>query len=357
VKVRIEAELLVEALAVVSPAVSRPGTAQAVLQGVRFDASGVRLTVQASNLDLTITHGVRADVGGSGSVVVPHALLTAVAGRLTGAVEVTAEDRAVFVRAGNRAAELRALDSLGWPRFPPMAGEPTVVTAADRAILHRVATFAGTDPSRPALTCVRVLDGLAVATDSYRLAAHPVDCAVDALVPAGLIAAVGDRDQPLSVLAGALAIEVRSGRTVWRAATVEGDHLPLPSVQALTRWGVADPLAATVARSELLDALDLAAVVAARGSEAVRLRVSDGAVELTGAADGAATRVVIDAATAGAIEVGFNWRYLRDLLWACPSDEVTLTFVDPTRPVRVIDGDLIAIVMPVRLAESRLSRR
>jgi hypothetical protein len=180
---------------------------------------------------------------------------------------------------------------------------------------------------------------------------QPVDCRVDALLPASLLAAVGPGDAPLALLVGPIAVEVHAGPTVWRAATVEGTHLPLRSVEALTRCGATDPLAVTVDRAELLDALALAAVTADLGSDTVRLRVGDGTLELSGTGDGSATAVTLDAVTVGSIAMGFNWRYLRDLLRACRGEEITLTMVDPSRPCRVIDGDLMAVVMPVRLPD------
>jgi DNA polymerase III sliding clamp (beta) subunit (PCNA family) len=359
VKVRIEAGALDEALRAVAAAVPRPGTGYAALQGVHLVADGAVVTFQTSNLDLTITHAVPGDVAGAGSVLVPHAVLAAVAGRLRGPVEVTGDSGVVLVRAGNRTAELRPLGDAVWPRFPPLTGDPIILSAADRDTIARLRPFTSADPARPVLGGVRLLDGLAVATDSYRLAAHPVATPVDALLPAGLVAAACRRRPnagpaacagPLSLLPGPLAIEARAGATAWRAATVEGEHLPLAAVQALTRWGVADPRSAAVVRADLLDALDLAAVGAELGSEAVRLTIGEGGLEVAATSAPARLRVALDAATTGAVTMGFNGRYLRDLLRACTGDVVTLTMVDEHRPCRVIDGDLTAIVMPVRPA-------
>ena len=219
-KVRIEAGDLDEALRAVKPAVPRPGTGYAALQGVRMVADGPGVMFQTSNLDLTITHAVAGDVAGAGSVLVPHAVLAAVAGRLRGAVELTGDSGVVLVRAGNRAAELRTLSDAVWPRFPPLAGDAIAVSPPTGRPSPGCAPSPALDPARPVLGGVRLLDGLAVATDSYRLAAHPVATTVDALLPAGLVAAACLRgpnagpaagDGPLSLLPGPLAIEARAG--------------------------------------------------------------------------------------------------------------------------------------------------
>src|SRR4051794_38897320 len=129
VKVRIEAGALDQALRAVAAAVPRPGAGYAALQGVRLVADGAGVTFQASTLDLTITHAVPGEVAGAGSVLVPHAVLAAVAGRLRGAVELTGDSGVVLVRAGNRTAELRPLGDAVWPRFPPLAGDPIILSA------------------------------------------------------------------------------------------------------------------------------------------------------------------------------------------------------------------------------------
>jgi DNA polymerase III sliding clamp (beta) subunit (PCNA family) len=344
VKVRIEAALLDEALTAVGPAVPPPGTAYAALHGVRLVAAGPGILVESSNLDLTITHAVPCDVVGSGVFLAPHALLAAVAGRMDGPVELTGEDGLLRVRAGNRTAELAGVSDAGWPRFLPLAGESAILAPRDWATITRLRPFARTDGTQPVLGCVRLIDGLAVATDSYRLAAHPVSVGMDARLPVALIDAAGPAAAPLVLLNGALAVELTSGSTVWRAATAEGEHLAVPAVQALTRWGVADPIGATVDRAGLLDTRAVAAV----GGDVVELAVVDGGIELANGTDRVATRATLDAATAGAVEMRLNGRYLREVLAGGHGGDVTLTFAGASLPCRVIDGDLVAVVMPIR---------
>ena len=51
----------------------------------------------------------------------------------------------------------------------------------------------------------------------------------------------------------------------------------------------------------------------------------------------------------GPVEIGFNTRYVLDMLAALTGDEITIEIVDPGSPAIFSDGRSRAVLMPMRV--------
>ncbi len=110
----------------------------------------------------------------------------------------------------------------------------------------------------------------------------------------------------------------------------------------------------TVARDELLGALRRAEVMAPEKTATVRLRLSDGNLELT--ADnpdlGVARHEIAVQLDGEPLEAGFNARYLMHALEVIDSEDVRLQFQNELDPCVIKPGDeadFLAVVMPMRI--------
>ncbi|MCA9705603.1 MAG: DNA polymerase III subunit beta [Myxococcales bacterium] len=110
----------------------------------------------------------------------------------------------------------------------------------------------------------------------------------------------------------------------------------------------------TVARDDLLGALRRAEVMAPEKTATVRLRLSDGALELT--ADnpdlGVAHHEIAVQLDGDPLEAGFNARYLMHALEVIDSEDVRLQFQNELDPCVIKPGDeadFLAVVMPMRI--------
>ena len=169
---------LARALGVVGRAVSARISVQ-ILAGILLRAGEGRLTVAATDMEMSLRASLDADIEGEGSVVVPGRLLVDIVRLLPpGEVVLTHEADAATLEltCGTGSYRLNTYRADDFPRLPEL--EPsTLVSVSREALLDtiaKVARAASRDESRPVLTGILVrLEGAGIvmaATDSYRLA-------------------------------------------------------------------------------------------------------------------------------------------------------------------------------------------
>lgn len=177
-------KFLTAAIKAVLPAVpGRPGLP--ILTGIRLDATTERLTLQTTDLEVTITRTVSDDVrvDRGGSVVAPAKALAKAVIAMPGeevSLESTTEGERVFllVSSGARSVTLDGWSPDDWPKAPDPTELPAVASVEASTLaeaFERAALCASADEMRPILTGVALVvteDAGAVdvvATDSYRL--------------------------------------------------------------------------------------------------------------------------------------------------------------------------------------------
>jgi DNA polymerase-3 subunit beta len=355
----IERNVLRAALARVKPAVLR--NSLPALVGVLIEATDDGVDLTATNLDIRIRTTVAdAEVGEVGRVLVHHETLDRiVANSPTGPVSLQVVDGEMKVRAGRVKAQLRTLDDTAFPVAPALDSPKVATLAADWLAIQRVLHARSQDKTRPILTGVHLGDGTVETTDSFRMARHTVETDADFLFePTCLVAAIRSCPTgPVTLRWQRNRFELEAGETVWSGSSIEGEFPPLARLIPTDT-----ALSITANRAELMDAVK---VVAAIGEETytdsagkpyststVRLRLEEGGVVVQCRnADNGDAEVAIEATCEGELEVAFNAPYLLAMLGACAGDEVTLAGNDQLKPWKVVDGDLLQILMPVRMGK------
>src|SRR4029450_12643224 len=126
-KVTCPRDELTRALGVVSGGVSTRTTVQ-ILAGILLQASGEKLDLAATDMELSLRTSLEAQIEGEGSVVVPGRLLLELARLLPDeevSVEHKLEEAAVEVRSGPATYRLHTYNAEDFPRLPD-------ASAADR---------------------------------------------------------------------------------------------------------------------------------------------------------------------------------------------------------------------------------
>lgn len=337
----IDAGALSSALRIVLPA-TRAGH-QSVLRGVRLDGAGQKLTVTATDIDLTIETVVAAD-GDLGPVVVPAAALGGWADGHGGAVTLTEEDGELVASGETGAMRLRCFPADDWPVFEPVVGDAVPLDDAARDGLGRIFHAAARDGSRPVLCGVGVSDGWAVCTDSYRLAARRIAGLPEAIIPVRVLELAFKADGPATLAADDRRVAVTVGATCWTARLIEGQF---PSWLQL----VGEPARiVTVDREAALAALGRVLVLADTPEAAVR--ISPDGEGLTFTVSSADVGEVSERMTGGegwGDTFGFRPRLLADMLRSHDEAKVEIGLTNQLKPVSIRDEDSVALVMPVRL--------
>ena len=364
-KVTCSREELTQKLAVVSRGVSTR-TAVQILGGILLDAEGGRLTLAATDMELSLRASLEAQVEGEGAVVVPGRLLVELA-RLLPDSEVSIEQRAdegvIRVSSGSFESRLNTYTAEDFPRLPDAEGLERHAVDRDALLetIARVGRSASRDESRPVLTgiLVRFEPGKLVmaATDSYRLSVKETALEgtipeLEAIVPARALAELARIGQ------GAERIElgVHENQVVFG---VDGIWLTtrridgqFPNYRQLIPESFEHEV--PLPRDEVLDVVRRIAVMAQRNSP-LRLRFAEG--ELTVSArtqDVGEAEESLPVPFAGEpLEIGFNAEFLRDGIESVTGETVRFRLISPLRPcVLQAEGsdDFLYLIMPIRLA-------
>jgi DNA polymerase-3 subunit beta len=354
---------LASALAVVSRAVSTRGAVQ-VLGGILLQAEGDRLTLAATDMEISIRSSLSGDIEGDASVVVPGRLLTDLVRLLPDDKVALAYDEGegvLAVTSGSHASRLNVYSAEDFPRLPPTDGQlQTIDAGALLATIEKVGRAASRDESRPVLTGVLVrFEGeklVMAATDSYRLAVKETTLEspgpdLDAIIPARALQeltrlASGADDVELGVHENHV---IFAAGDVWLTSRrIDGQF---PNYKQLIPETFEIEIG--IGREALLEVVRRAGLMAQRNAP-LRLRFADG--ELTVSAQtqdvGEATESLPIDYAGEELEIGFNPDFLRDGLEAVSAETVQLKLINRLRPglIAAPDESFWYLIMPIRLA-------
>jgi DNA polymerase III subunit beta len=354
---------LAHQLSIVSRALSMRSTVQ-ILSGVLLEASGERLALAATDMELSLQVSLGSQVDGEGRVVVPGRLLVELARLLPPDDVVIAhrpEDGVVEVTCGAANYKLHTYGVEDFPRLPDASAATlfTVDRAAFVGTAVKVSRSASRDESRPVLTgiLVRFEPGRLVmaATDAYRLSVKqtPLDAKapeLEAIVPARALVELGRIVQG----EGELQLGVHENQVVF---TTDGTVLTtrridgqFPNYSQLFPESFEHELA--IPRDELLDVVRRTAVMSQRNSP-LRLRFAEG--ELTVSVQtqelGEARESMPVPFSGEPLEIGFNPDFLREGIESVEEDDLRLKLISPLRPavIEVESEDFSYLIMPIRL--------
>ena len=364
-KVTCTREELTQKLAIVARGVSTR-TAVQILGGILLAAEAGRLTLAATDMELSLRASLDAQVEGDGSVVVPGRLLVELV-RLLPDAEVTIEQRVdegvVHISSGSFESRLNTFTAEDFPRLPETASleRHTVDRDALLETIARVSRSASRDESRPVLTgiLVRFEPGKIVmaATDSYRLSVKETALEgsapeLEAIVPARALSelariAQGAEQVELGVHDNQVVFGIDG---VWLTTRrIDGQF---PNYKQLVPETFEHEV--SLPREELLEVVRRIAVMAQRNTP-LRLRFAEGEVSISARTqDIGEAQESLPAPFGGEpLEIGFNAEFLRDGIESVADDTIRMRLISPLRPC-VLQGegadDFLYLIMPIRLA-------
>ena len=365
---------LKQALVRVNRAVTKPATLPIIENVVlRANASGLVLT--ATNLELTITDRLDAEVEEAGAITVPARMFDDIVGSWPAGpvmLELPSGSTVLSARCGRAKATLHGASVEDFPPTPePQAGVSVELGAAEfRAAIARVTVAAAADQSRPVLTGVylRFADNsfTMAAADGFRLAVErsplpgAVESEVTALVPARTLNEVArllrDREDPVEIVidSGKGLARFRMGGLELLSSLVQGQF---PQYESLIPRSFKTRV--VLDKAQLVRAVRASAIFARWDSYMVQL-------DLVPAADGQGPQakvsgqgdqigdhqdlVVPEQLEGEEVQITFNSRYLQDALGSIPSDKLVLEVDNPGTPglFRPTEGaDYVHVVMPM----------
>ena len=366
VKFSINQSELQNALSVVLKGVSTRSTLP-ILSGILLEAHSDGLTLQTTDLELSIQYCVPALVEEPGRAVVPGKLFSDIVKNLPdAAVHVDADNQKALVTCDASSFSIKALNPEDFPGFPHVDVRQTIEVPFPQfsSMVRRVAKVVSKDESRAILTGVLVTleNGVfkMVATDSYRLAITeaeiPQTSADDfqAVISGSFLAELASlpkTEAPLSIALADNQIMVTCQGTTFINRRIEGNFPNykqlLPSSYATRAKIEVSRLVAAVKRASLLGSssspvkFDLNAA-----SQTAQLSATSQDV-------GSAQEIVPCTMEGEDVQIAFNYAYVLDGLASVGTDNVYLEVQSALKPgiFRAEGNDnYLYLVMPVRIA-------
>jgi DNA polymerase III subunit beta len=354
---------LAAALGTVSRGLSSRGAVQ-VLNGILLRGEDEKLTLAATDMEISLRAAIGGDISGDGAVVVPGRLLTDLTRLLPDeTVTLTHEegDGVLVVTSGSHSSRLNVYSAEDFPRLPPTdVSLHTIAAPALLGTIEKVARASSRDESRPVLTGILVrFEGdrlVMAATDSYRLAVKETELEesgpeLEAIIPARALQELAR----LSAGADDVRLGVHENHVIFGAGDVwltsrriDGQF---PNYKQLLPESFEAEI--TTPREPLLQVTRRAAVLAQRNAP-LRLRFAEGELGVSAQTQdvGEAHETLPIDYAGEPLEIGFNPDFLRDGLEAVSGDTVQLKLINPLRPGLIVSPDesFWYLIMPIRLA-------
>lgn len=356
---------LQNAISVVLKGVSTRSTLP-VLSGILLEAASDRLTLQTTDLEVSIQYSAAALVEEEGRAVVPGKLFSEIVKNLPdAAVHVRAEDERAFVTCDTSSFSIKALNPEDFPGFPSVDTHQKIEIpfAQFSSMVKRVSRVVSKDESRPILTGVLITleNGLLrmVATDSYRLAVTEafLDSAADdfqAVISGSFlseIASLPKTDSPVSLALAENQIVVTCRDTVFINRRIEGNF---PNYKQLLPDSCATR--ATVSVDHLVASVKRASILGSSSSPVkLDLNVASQTMQISAASQdvGSAQETLACEIEGEDVEIAFNYAYVLEGLSAVATDEVYLEVNSSLKPgiFRAVQPEnYLYLVMPVRIS-------
>jgi DNA polymerase-3 subunit beta len=347
------------ALRAVSTRVTMP-----ILSGILINAETGRLTVSATDLEMSIRSESAAQVQESGSTVVSGRLLGDIMKNLpAGDVGVETSDKYLTIKSGGGEYRIREMMPEDFPQIPTWEGEAVLKVAGSvfSMAVQQTSRASSSDEKRPVLrgTLIEknVSDGTMklVSTDSYRLAWREIeagggavgweDCIIPTKTLNEMARLAGSMDSDIEMKTQEKQAMFKADDLVIASRLIEGQF---PNYKQLIPKGEKTSVGAN--KEELLAVLKRALVFGHNmrlGVYGDHLRIATETPEVGESREDVAAEV-----TGEEIEIGFNGGYLVDGVAGVEGERVEIRMDDPQKPALIKAEEsekYIYVLMPVRL--------
>lgn len=370
-KVTIERNSLLKTLGHVQSVVERRNTIP-ILSNVMLDADGGNLALTATDLDIAIVENVAAMVESAGSTTVPAHMLFDITRKLPDGAEVSLtleEGERLIVQSGRSRFTLACLPKEDFPVMSEgdLPHRFDIAAAEVKRLIDKARFAISTEETRYYLNGIylHVADGdagqslRAVATDGHRLAQVEQDLPEGAVGMPGIIVPrktvteirklVDEVDTPITVALSDTKIRFTFAGTTVTSKLIDGTF---PDYTRVIPQGNDKVL--EIDAKTFNEAVDRVSTISSDKTRSVKLSLGTDSLTLTvnSPDSGNATEELAASYQADSFDVGFNSRYLMDILTQIESDMVQLYLADPAAPTvlkDILDDGALYVLMPMRV--------
>lgn len=343
-----------------------------ILTNILVEALEGKLKLSATDLDLSVSAGVEAEVAKKGSVALPAKILVEMVRELPeSVVTIEATANRVELRIPNGSYKIAAVSPEDFPKLPAVNTKKEIRVAGDTLVkMIRKTTFAcSTDETRPALNGVLWQtkgDRMQmVATDGHRLARVAVEnsklkgISDDLIIPPKVLNLIpkfieSSGATEVGIIFGENNIIFSLGDTVLTSRLLEG---PYPNFEQVIPSSHDKKL--TISRDDLSGAVRRVSILSNALTHQVKFSLKKGSLTLsTNNADvGGEGKETVECDFSGEpVEIGYNATYVLEILGKLDGPDATFELTSSVSAGIIYAAgtsreDYICLLMPLRLAE------
>jgi len=371
-KLTIERAALLKSLAHVQSVVERRTTIP-ILSNVKLEGRSGSLSLNATDMDLDIIESVPADVVRPGATTAPAHTFYEIVRKLPDGsqveIEVNGEDGQMTLRSGRSKFSLACLPVEDFPvlsggdlpfNFTLSAAELKILidrtrfaisTEETRYYLNGIYLHAATGPNGEVLR--------AVATDGHRLARVEITLPTGAagmpgvIVPRKTVAEIrkliDETDAEITVSLSETKLKFAFGDAVLTSKLIDGTFPDYERVIPADNDKVLE-----VDCKSFAQAVDRVSAISTEKSRAIKLSLEKGTATLSASSpeNGSAVEEIEANYDSTPLEIGFNSRYLMDILAQVEGESAHFAMADAASPTvvrEVTDGGAVYVLMPMRV--------
>jgi DNA polymerase-3 subunit beta len=370
-------ENLAKGLSIISRAVASRSTLP-VLGNVLIATDQGRLKLAATNLELAVTCWIGAKVDEDGTTTVPARILSDFINSLPPEridMELNVRTQTLHLKCARYDANIKGIDAQEFPIIPTIGDGKKISLEPEtlREMIEQVTFAAATDESRPVLTGVLAKfekDKVTLAAaDGFRLSVRhatlstPVDQPVSVIIPAKALQEVGrvsgDQEEAIE-----MAVTENKSQVLFRLTNIEIVSQLIDGVFPDFTRIIPDThnTRTVVNTAELQNAVKASSVFARESMNTVRIQIvrineaGAGRMSITATSAESGDNVGdIDATVDGdPVEIGFNARYLTDILNVLHAPQVAIETAGSSSPgvfKAVGRDDFIHVIMPMHIGK------
>ena len=379
-KVTIERSVLLKALGHVHRIVERRNTIP-ILANVLIEAAEGKLALKSTDLDLEATEQAPADVAQAGATTVPAHVIYDIVRKLPegaqASLEIAGDTGQLLLRSGRSRFYLQALPASDFPDLTSgeFSHRFTLPAVELKRLIENTQFAISTEETRYYLNGIYLhtvdVDGTAklraVATDGHRLAR------VETPAPAGRHrhagrnrpAQGGERnpeaargpDQDVQIEISTTKARFQFGDVVLTTKLIDGTF---PDYQRVIPAGNDKRL--VVDKDPFEKAVDRVSTLSSERGRAIKLSIADGKMTLSvnNPDSGSASEEIEVDYDSAPIDIGFNARYLLDIIGQLSGDTALIRMADPGSPTLIQDRDganALYVLMPLQGVSRRPADR
>ncbi|WP_130863089.1 DNA polymerase III subunit beta [Bacilliculturomica massiliensis] len=358
---------LSKALNTVSKAVTTRTTIP-ILKGILLETEGSQLKLAASDLDLSIEKRIDVEVQEEGSLVVSSRLFSDIIRKLPGAdVEIEEmENNTVIIRCLASEFTIVGQPADEFPNIGDVGEDQRLLFNKElfKDMVKKTSFAASIDESKGIIVGVLIdmtADGLTmVALDGFRMAItreavkneEEKKIVISARILNEICKIISDSDESddISLILDEKRAVVLADQTKIVLRLLEGEFIKYRDIlpkEHRTR--------VTVGKSDLLSSIERASLLAKEGkNNLIKISVGDGTLTITSRSEEGNVKEEVAIVRDGEdLEIGFNSKYVLDVLKVVSDDEVAMEFNNSVSPclVKPVEGDAYEyLILPVRIS-------